>query len=122
MHFVSNSDAEKILKDIRENKVRYLISGELNKIVQQINQKYNNDIDKIIHFWFDSAAYNLLDYCHRTLLINIFETVGVKHELVLAFLNNIGDNHLLYKLGITRLKGKSGKEYYKFDPSVRLQI
>ena len=122
MHFFSNSDAEKILKDIRENKVRYLISGELNNIVQKINHKYNNDIDTIIHFWFDSAAYNLLDYCHRTLLMHIFEMVGVKHELVLAFLNNIGDNHLLYKLGITRLKGKSGKEYYKFDPSARLRI
>lgn len=109
------SDAEKILKDVRENKVKYLISDDITRVVKHINFRFNNDNDSVVHFWFDSAVYNLLDYGHILLLKKIFQVVGVTHELVLTFLDNIGDTHLLHRIGVLRLKTAKGKEYYKLE-------
>jgi hypothetical protein len=82
------------------------IRNKFNKVVKY----FNDNIDLIASFWLTHYEYNLLDFKHQFLIKTIFDKVGLKHPVIVQFLNKIIDEKILNKLDVVRVN--NGKNIF----------
>lgn len=78
--------------------------------VESVTKYFKDDTDAIAKFWLSHYEYNLLDFKHIQLLKTVFAITGLKHNLVIKFLDKVLDENLVNKLGAVRVN--NGKKVF----------
>lgn len=101
---------------------------EILKECKTVSKYYKNDIEQIAKFWLlDTESYNLQNDRHIYLLRWIFETVGLKHLLVVDYLHSLS-KQTVRRLGLVRViipnriyyRNRTGCHTYDTDEDVEM--
>jgi hypothetical protein len=110
--------AEQIIKNIKKqmgkNKMSgvYIVRKEINDIYEKLKKEYDTD-EKMVSFWFDNTAYNVLDnLVNVPILFFILSKVNLQNKTVKQFLDNIYDKSILLQIGIKKSINNEIVTYY----------